>query len=50
MAVTFIGGAATFVGEAVMFIGNGGSVIGRSFKTAGVRVGTIKGVNERDLR
>jgi hypothetical protein len=48
--VTFIGGAVTFVGGAVTFIGEGGSAVGRSFKTAGVRVGDVEGVNERDLR
>ena len=49
-AITFIGGAVTFVGGAVIFIGEGGSAVGRSFKTAGVRVGNVKGVNKRNLR
>jgi len=49
-AVAFIGGAVTFVRGAVTFIGKGGSAVGRSFKTARVRVGDIKGVNERDLK
>jgi len=49
-AVTFVGGAVTFVGGAVTFVGKGGSAVGRSFETAGVRVGDVKGVNERDLR
>jgi hypothetical protein len=50
-AITFVGGAVTFVGEeAVTFIGKGGLAVGRSFKTAGVRVGDVKGVNKRDLR
>ena len=40
----------TFVEGAVTFVGKGGSVIGRSFKTAGVGVGDVKGVNERNLR
>jgi len=40
----------TFVKGAVTFIGKGGSAIGRSFKTARVRVGDVKGVNERNLR
>ena len=49
-AVMFVGGAVTFVRGAVTFVGEGGSAIGRSFKTAGVRVGDVKGVNKRDLR
>ena len=40
----------TFVKGAVTFIGKGGSAIGRSFKTARVRVGDVKGVNKHDLR
>ena len=40
----------TFIGGAVTFIGKGGSAVGRLFKTAGVRVGDVKGVNKRDLR
>ena len=57
VAVTFVEGAVTFVGEAVafvegavVFIGEGGLAVGRSFETAGVGVGAVKGVNERDLR
>ena len=49
-AVTFVGGAVTFVGGAVTFVGKGGSAVERLFKTAGVRVGDVKGVNKRDLR
>ena len=49
-AVAFVGGAVTFVRGAVTFIGEGGSAVGRSFKTAGVGVGDIKGVNKRNLR
>ena len=49
-AVTFVGGAVTFVGGAVTFVGKGGSAVGRLFKTAGVRVGDVKGVNKRNLR
>ena len=49
-AVTFIGGAVTFVGGAVTFVGKGGSAVGRLFKTVGVRVNDVKGVNKRDLR
>jgi len=49
-AVAFIGGAVTFVRGAVTFVGKGGSAVGRSFKTAGVGVGDVKGVNKRDLR
>jgi hypothetical protein len=50
-AVTFVGGAVTSVVEGVVtFVGEGGSAVGRSFKTAGVGVGDVKGVNERDLR
>ena len=50
-AVTFVRGAVTFVGKgAVTLVGKGGSAVGRSFKTAGVRVGDVKGVNKRDLR
>jgi len=48
--MTFVGGAVTFVGGAVTFVGEGGSAVGRLFKTAGVRVGDVKGVDERDLR
>jgi len=40
----------TFVRGAVTFIGKGGSAVGRSFKTAGVGVGDVKGVNKRNLR
>ena len=40
----------TFIGRAVTFIGKGGSAVGMLFKTAGVRVGDVKGVNKRDLR
>ena len=49
-AIMFIGGAVTFIEGAVIFIGKGGLAVGRSFKTAGVRVGAVKGVNKRDLR
>jgi len=49
-AVTFIEGAVTSVGGAVTFVGKGGSAVGRSFETAGVGVGAVKGVNKRDLR
>ena len=49
-AVAFIGGAVTFIRGAITFIGKGGSAIGRSFKTARVKVGNIKGVNKRNLR
>jgi len=56
-AVTFVGGAVTSVEGAVMFIGGAvtsvgeeSSAVGRLFKTAGVRVGDVKGVNKRDLR
>ena len=49
-AVTFIEGAVTSVGGAVTFVGEGGSAVGRSFETAGVGVGAVKGVNKRDLR
>jgi len=48
--VAFVGGAVMFVRGAVIFIGKGGSAVGRSFKTARVGVGNIKGVNKRDLR
>jgi len=48
-AVAFIGGAITFVRGAVTFVGEGGSAVGRLFKTAGVGVGDVKGVNKRDL-
>ena len=47
--MTFIGGAVTFIGGAVTFVG-GSSAVGRSFETARVGVGNIKGVNKRDLR
>ena len=49
-AVTSIEGAVTFVGGAVTSIGEESSAVGRLFKTAGVRVGDVKGVNKRDLR
>ena len=39
-----------FVGGAVTSVGEGSSAVGRLFKTAGVRVGDVKGVNKRDLR
>ena len=48
--MAFIGGAVTFIEGAVTFVGEGGLAIGGSFKTAGVGVGDVKGVNERDLR
>ena len=49
-AVTSVEGAVTFIGGAVTFVGEGSSAVGRSFKTARVRVGDVKGVNKRDLR
>jgi hypothetical protein len=49
-AVTFIEGAVTFVGGAVVFVGEGGLAVGRLFEIAGVRVGNVKGVSERNLR
>ena len=49
-AVTFVEGAVTSIGGAVTSIGKGSSAVGRSFKTARVGVGDVKGVNERDLR
>ena len=49
-AVTFVEGAVTFIGGAVTFVDEGGSAVGRSFKTAMVRVGNVKGVNKRNLR
>ena len=49
-AVTSIEGAVTFVGGAVTSVDEESSAIGRSFKTARVRVGDVKGVNKRDLR
>ena len=64
-AVTFIKGAVIFIGEGavisiegvVMFIGGammsidkGGSAIKKSFKTAGVKVDNIKGVNKYNLK
>ena len=48
--MTSIEGAVTSVGGAITSVGKGGSAIGGSFKTAGVRVGNVKGVNKRDLR
>jgi len=50
VALASIEGAVTFIGGAVIFIGEGGSAVGRLFKTAGVGVGAVKGVNKRDLR
>ena len=49
-AVTFIERAVMFIGGAMTFISEGGSAIGRLFKTAGVGVGDVKGVNKRNLR
>jgi len=49
-AVTFVEGAVTFVGGAVVFVGEGGLAVGRSFEIAGVGVGDVEGVDERDLR
>ena len=49
-AVTFVEGVVTFVKGAITFVGEGGSAVGRSFKTARVRVDDVKGVNKRDLR
>ena len=49
-AMTFIEGAMTSVGGAVTSVGKGSLAIGRLFKTVGVRVGDVKGVNERNLR
>ena len=49
-AVTFIRGAVTFVGGVVTSVGEGSSAVERSFETAGVRVGDVKGVNKRNLR
>jgi len=49
-AVTSIEGAVTFIGGAVTSIGEESSAVGRLFKTAGVRVSNVKGVNKRDLR
>jgi hypothetical protein len=49
-AVTSIEGAVTFIGGAVTSIGEGSSAVGRSFKTARVGVGDVKGVNKRNLR
>ena len=49
-AVTSVGGAVTSIGGAVTSIGKGSSAIGRLFKTAGVRVGDVKGINKCDLR
>jgi hypothetical protein len=46
----FVEGAITFVGGAATFVGEGGLAIGRLFKTAGVRVGNVKGVNKCNLR
>jgi hypothetical protein len=48
--VAFVGGAVTFIEGAVAFIGEGGLAVGRLFKTAGVGVDDVKGVNKRDLR
>jgi hypothetical protein len=49
-AVTSVEGAVTFVGGAVTSVGEESSAVGRLFETAGVGVGDVKGVNERDLR
>ena len=49
-AVTSVEGAMTFIGGAVTSVGEGSSAVRRSFKTAGVRVGNVKGVNKRDSR
>ena len=49
-AVTSIEGAVTFIGRAVTSVGEGGLAVGRLFKTAGVRVDDVKGVNKCNLR
>ena len=48
--MSFVEGAVTSVKEAVTFIGEGGLAIKRSFKTAGVKVDDVKGVNKRNLK
>ena len=48
--MTSVGGAVTSVGGAVTSVGERSSAVGRSFETAGVGVGDVKGVNKRDLR
>ena len=56
-AVAFIGGAVIFIKRAIIFIGGavtfiskGGSAIKKLFKTAGVKVGDIKGVDKCNLK
>jgi hypothetical protein len=49
-AVTSVEGAVTFIGGAVTSVGEGSLAVGRSFKTAGVRIGNVKGVNKCNLR
>ena len=48
--MTSVEGAVTSVGGAVTFVGKGGSAVGRSFETAGVGVGAVKGVDKHNLR
>ena len=49
-AMSFIEGAITSIKEAVTFIGEGGLAVKRLFKTAGVKVNNIKGVNKHNLK
>jgi len=49
-AVTSVKGAVIFIGGAVTSIGEESPAVGRLFKIAGVKVGDVKGVNERDLK
>ena len=48
--MTSVEGAVTSVGGAVTSVGKGGSAVGGSFETAGVGVGDVEGVDERNLR
>ena len=49
-AVTSVEGAVTFVRGAVTSVGEGSSAVRRSFETAGVGVGNVKGVNKYNLK
>ena len=49
-AVIFIKETITSIKEAIAFISKRGLAIGRSFKTARVKVNNIKRVNKRNLK
>ena len=48
--MSFIGEAVISIKEAVTFVGEGGSAVGRSFKTARVKVDDVRGINKYNLK